>query len=49
MQEGTRGGAQGFLADADLERIEPPAPPRPSAPRTARPALQLSFTDQEAP
>ncbi|MET7888940.1 hypothetical protein [Streptomyces avermitilis] len=42
-------GQLGFLTDADLERIEPPAPPRPSAPRTARPALQLSFTDQEAP
>jgi hypothetical protein len=42
-------GQLGFLADADLERTEPPAPPRPSAPRTARPALQLSFTDQEAP
>ncbi|MEU5756771.1 hypothetical protein [Streptomyces sp. NPDC047829] len=42
-------GQLGFLADADVERIEPPDPPRPSASRTARPALKLSFTDQEAP
>ncbi|MEF3117609.1 hypothetical protein [Streptomyces chrestomyceticus] len=41
-------GQLGFLADADLERIGPPTPPRPPAPRTASPVLQLSFTDQEA-
>lgn len=41
-------GQLGFLTDADLERIEPPALPRPPAPRTAHPALQLPFSDQEA-